>query len=113
MNERQLAEDILEIVLENAVKHEAQKVRTISVLVGELSDIKMSVLTQAFVELAANTLAAHAELDITYIPAVVYCHECKKRMTVEPSKFICSVCGSTRLEILTGDSLQIEDIEFD
>lgn len=113
MNERQLAQDILAIVLENAVKHEARTVRTISVLVGELSDINMSVLTQVFAEMAADTLAARAEFNITYIPAVVYCHECKQRMTVEPAKFICAVCGSTRLEILTGDSLQIEDIELE
>lgn len=113
MKEMAIAQDILTIALDTAGQHDAKKVKSISVLIGEMSDIESESLMSCFEKLAAGTIAEQAELKITPVPIVVYCHECKKRLTVDRLHFICAICGSTKLEILTGDGLQLEDLDLE
>jgi len=76
MHEAGIAQSILDIVIETAIKHGAMAVRSVNIVVGRLSAVDNHALTTAFDVAKEGTIAAKAELYIENIPIVGKCNEC-------------------------------------
>ncbi|MGD0022195.1 MAG: hydrogenase maturation nickel metallochaperone HypA [Smithellaceae bacterium] len=112
MHELYLAESILNIVQDYAVKQHFNKVNSISLSFGRLSCIESKSLQFAFEVQAKNTLAENALLDFKILPAIIHCFSCEKDLEVESYSAICPACGGEEV-ILTGGTEELLILEMD
>jgi hydrogenase nickel incorporation protein HypA/HybF len=112
MHELYLAESILNIVQEYALRQNFSKVNSISLSFGRLSCIESKSLQFAFEVQAKDTLAEKASLDFQILPAVIHCFSCEKDLEVETYSAICSKCGGEEV-ILTSGTEELRILEMD
>ncbi|MDR3562286.1 MAG: hydrogenase maturation nickel metallochaperone HypA [Negativicutes bacterium] len=113
MHEMAIAQGILEIVLDNVAQYGAKSVASIKLLVGEMTGVEPEALKFCFSSLAEGTVAASAELEIEVMPLVGRCRDCGGEFRIERYRFLCPVCGSAGVEILSGRELRVEHLEVD
>lgn len=113
MHEMAIAQSILDIAVTHAERHQAKKINTITLQIGELTGVEPEALVFCFSALAAETLATGAELQIQMIPLVIHCPSCRQDFPVEHYRFVCPVCGSLDITILSGRELKVEHLEVD
>lgn len=113
MHEAGIAQNILEISIATAEKNSASKINKIHLKVGKLAAIENGSLLFAFEALKEETMASEANLEIDNIPVRGLCHDCDTEDTYNEMFFACSKCSSYRVEILSGEELEISEIEVD
>ncbi|ATW24619.1 hydrogenase maturation nickel metallochaperone HypA [Candidatus Formimonas warabiya] len=113
MHEMAIAQGILDIALDHAAQHQAQKVLTISLSIGQMTGVEPEALLFCFNVLAEETIAAAAKLDINILPLVGFCQGCGQEFAVEGYRFFCPSCGSAQVEIISGRELQVAYLEVD
>jgi hydrogenase nickel incorporation protein HypA/HybF len=113
MHEAGIAQSILDIVIEAAIKHGAIAVRSVNIVVGRLSAVDNHALTTAFDVAKEGTIAENADLYIENIPIVGKCNECGFECEYGEYFFQCKKCGSLNVNIIHGEELSIKDIEVD
>jgi hydrogenase nickel incorporation protein HypA/HybF len=113
MHEMAIAQGILDIVLDNAARHEATKVLLIKLQVGAMTEVEPDSLRFCFTALAADTPAAAAELEVEIMPLVGRCRDCGREFAVERFCFVCPACGSAGVEVISGRELRVEHLEVE
>lgn len=113
MHEAGIAQNILDIAVENASNNNAKVINKIYVKIGRLAAIEHDALLFAFDALKEDTIAANALLEIEDIPIKGRCMECKHEDIYDEMFFSCKRCGSYKVELLTGEELNITEIEVD
>lgn len=114
MHELQVTERILNIVLNHAAKHQVQKIVSINLIIGELSDLENEWIQHYFSHLAKDTLAAEAKLIIERVPVVMSCNACAETFQVdikEIKEIICPQCGGKACTFVSGKEYYIKDME--
>ncbi|MBP2644203.1 MAG: hydrogenase nickel incorporation protein hypA [Firmicutes bacterium] len=113
MHEMAIAEGILDIVLKTAEQHQAKKIVSITLEIGQMTEVEPESLRFCFAALSEETTAAGAVLEINHIPLVGRCRDCEKQFVIEKLRFLCPACGSTGVEILTGRELKVRHLEVE
>ncbi len=114
MHEYGIAKGIIDTVLAEAEKHEAKKIKSIELLIGEFNNIVADALVLNVEMLAHGTAAQGVKLDIKRQPLRVKCAACGKQG--EPKEalvFVCPFCDSMAVEITGGKALNIVSIEVE
>ncbi|MDO8886321.1 hydrogenase maturation nickel metallochaperone HypA [Candidatus Oleimmundimicrobium sp.] len=106
-----ITESILSIVLAEAEKRDATRVKTVKIEVGELTNIVGDCVKFYFELMSKDTLASGAEVEIAEVPLQAKCPLCGKVKRVENLDFICE-CG-TGMKIIAGKELAISAIEIE
>lgn len=108
-----IAQSLLAIVLEEAQRHQVQRVTKVAVKVGALASVVPSSLTFSFDLIKEDTLAAEAMLEIEQMPAQGVCHACGAAIDMAQPVFACPACGSRDIQLTSGQELYIDHIEAD
>lgn len=114
MHEMPVVESILDIVLQHARANQVQRVVSISLMVGDMSDLEDEWLQRYFEFFSRETLAEGAILKVTRTPVVLACSECGQMITVtrdEMGEVSCPVCQSLRFNLQAGHEYYIKDME--
>ncbi len=109
-------QSILDIVLEYAGKHKAEKVTRIYLRIGELSGFIPDWMQRYFDFVSEGTIADNAEVVIEWAPGMIKCRSCGKehQVTKEDFDFRCPECGdSSGIEIISGREYNLTSIEID
>lgn len=80
--------------------------------IGPLSGVDAALLVRAFEVARMGTIAAHAELDIETMPAVVWCKECEIETPVAANALLCGRCGTWQVELRSGAELLLKRVEL-
>jgi hydrogenase nickel incorporation protein HypA/HybF len=112
MHELGIARDILEVVGQYITEEQMPAVRSVRIRVGALSGIVPDSLSFCFEAIVAETPMAEASLDIIRVPTRADCSECGNSFEIEEPAFICSSCGGSGIQVLSGTELQVVDIEL-
>ena len=111
MHEISLVRNIFK-TLEDEFPGELDKVRTIHLSVGLLSNVQPISMQNAFqAVLAAEPCYNKASLEVEVLPVLIQCAECGKITEVLNYKFFCS-CGKPCKNIIQGEELLINTVEF-
>jgi len=111
MHELSISLQTIDLVVEQAKKHQVKKVTGITLSIGALSCIEEQAL-QTGIELAAReTLAEGAKLIIETIAATAWCMDCQRSVSIENHLVGCPCCQGYQLMVETGEELQIKHIE--
>ncbi len=113
MHEVAIAENIINIARSEAEKGGWRKINRISVKVGKLTALVPECLHFAFENIAKDTPAADAALEIEEVEAKAKCRSCGAEFTVDSFFCICEACGSQDIEISGGEELTITNMDVE
>ncbi len=113
MHEMSLAESMREIVLETARANGAQRVLSVRLEIGALSQVEVEAMRFAFDVVMQDGPANGARLDVVETPGQAWCMQCSKPVTIEHRGEPCPDCGSHQLQVTGGDRMRVMDIEID
>ncbi|MCS7374243.1 MAG: hydrogenase maturation nickel metallochaperone HypA [archaeon GB-1845-036] len=131
MNEGYIAQSIIDAILEVASKRNATKIKSATIVIGQLKFIDKEALTKAFKALSKKTAAEGAELKIKVKTAEFKCKNCNFQWRLNEElinardvillqlspEYInqvikCPICMSKNCEVLSGYEMYIENVEI-
>ena len=113
MHEMSIAQNVIEIVKEEMLKHDATTLRSVRLNIGRMSAILPDALSFCFEVITAGTELEGAGLIMDIIPLKGYCPSCGKEFEIEDYAFNCTTCGSSEIDTISGQDLAIVEIEVD
>lgn len=113
MHESGIVQNILEIAIEAASEQNAHSIKKIHIQVGKMNAVDPNALAFAFEILKENTKAAEATLVVDEIPITVECSDCLAVFEADDFNIICPNCNSTNTNIITGNELDVLDLEVE
>ncbi len=114
MHELPVTERILDVVKAHAERNNVQKVVSINLRVGELSDLEDEWIQNYFDYLSKDTVAEGAKLKIERVPVVMECEDCSNSFQVnikEMKEIQCPECDSKKCTLTSGKEYYIKDME--
>jgi hydrogenase nickel incorporation protein HypA/HybF len=109
MHELGITQNIVAIVNEHA---NGNKVSRVLLEIGKLSAIMPDAIRFCFDICTQGTVLEGAELQILEIPGLAECRQCGAKIPVDKPFGICQ-CGSTQLNLITGEELKLKEIEIE
>jgi hydrogenase nickel incorporation protein HypA/HybF len=115
MHELSVTEKILDIVIKHARVNHVRKVISITLIIGEMSDLENEWIQHYFDYLSKDTVAAGAVLKIEKVPIVLKCNPCGQTMEIRREEIggtCCSGCGKAGdFSIISGREYYIKEME--
>jgi hydrogenase nickel incorporation protein HypA/HybF len=98
-----------------AVEARAQgrRVRRVRVRVGRLHRVEPGAFAQAFSLAAEGTVAEAAAAELVVLPVRTRCLSCGALSEGDDRQGTCGSCGHPALEVLGGDELVLESLEYE
>lgn len=112
MHEYSLAKTLIEQVRDIASGRAAEEVIEIVVEAGPLAGIEPVLLATAFEQLTADSELHRARLAILHVPLTVRCRTCGALSSLEELDFVCLACESTAVQVISGDSVILRQLEL-
>ncbi len=113
MHETAIAKDIITIVNETLKQHSEQRLKTVSVVIGEMIAIVPDLLQHAYTSLISDTFLQHSTLDITIVPISGVCQSCKSTFSLDEFEFLCPFCQSDAITVKSGNEFYIKELEVE
>jgi len=113
MHEVSLVRNVFKTLEEEFEKEEIGRLETVRMKIGELSNVEPILMQNAFEAVKADQPEyKHIKLDIDLIPITVKCPICTATSKVYAYRFICDNCGAPTNDVITGNELLINQVEF-
>jgi hydrogenase nickel incorporation protein HypA/HybF len=112
MHELSVALGILDVVAEEAARHDGRVV-AIHLKLGPLSGVVKEALVSAYELAREGTDFAGTELAVEEVPLVARCPGCAAdRQLLSPQELRCPVCGGPTPQIVSGRELDVVALEI-
>lgn len=112
MHEATIAQGLFDAI-EKETKKQKAKPLSATITCGLLNAVNDEVLQFAFKAIAKDTICETMKLNIDHKPLQGQCGKCDTQFDVDISKPLCPSCGSDSFELLPGESIMLQEIEFD
>ncbi len=109
MHELGLCSSIVDAVERRAGERPVASVR---IRVGRLHHVHPEAFEQSFAVAASGTVAADADAELVLLPVRARCEACSHTWECDEIPLACSRCGATSVELVGGDELMLESIEY-
>jgi hydrogenase nickel incorporation protein HypA/HybF len=113
MHELSLVGSVLRIVEEQTVAENFQRVISVCLGVGELSNVQVEALVFCFGIAKRGSVAHNARLCIQMIPGQAWCEKCKKSVHIALRTDPCPHGGIWGLSVTDGDQITIRELEVE
>jgi len=114
MHEASIAANMIEIVLDTAARNGSGKVTKVFAKIGRLSGVESDSLLFAYDAIKEEyDLIKDSSLIIENVPVTGKCCSCGVTDTYEEMFFACSACGAYDVQLLTGEEMNITEIEVE
>ena len=112
MHELSIMNNVLQLALRVADENNGKEVRVIELEAGVMSGVVEKYAQSFFKLLSQGTIAEHAQLKFTAIPAHFICKKCGENLIIyEPgTEFYCENCGSEKLKLTSGMGFRMTGI---
>lgn len=110
MHELAITENIISIAVEHAKKSGADKIVSIDLVIGELTNIVDDSVQFYFDIVSKGSPAENAKLNIRRLPSKIKCHNCENIFEPIDMDFYCPSCGELTMEFVQGHEFFIESI---
>ena len=115
MHELGVIERLFEICTRNAKANNATKIISVTLKIGEGSDLQEEWIQRYFDYLSRDTIAEGANLIIERTPLIVRCKECSEEFHVDlrsREKVLCPECEGTKFELVSGREYMVDSMEI-
>ncbi|EHM1734140.1 hydrogenase maturation nickel metallochaperone HypA [Salmonella enterica] len=113
MHELALAQNIIELLEEQAVNHQFSQVKQVWLEIGVMACVEVSTLHFGLDVAARHTIAENARFHITIAPTQGWCLSCNQPFTSQTSPPSCPVCLSGKVQIDDSNRMRIREIEVE
>ncbi|HPE78613.1 MAG: hydrogenase maturation nickel metallochaperone HypA [Chromatiaceae bacterium] len=113
MHEMSLCESIMQIIEDEAQRQGFERVIRVRLEIGRLSGVEIEAMRFGFDAVTRDSLADGAELEIIELPGTAWCLPCGCEVEVRQRFDACPQCGSYQLQVVSGDQMQIKDLEVE
>ena len=113
MHEMSLMESVLEIVEDEARRAGASSVRTVRLVIGELSHVEPEAMAFCFEAVTRDTVADGAKLEIERTPGRGWCLDCAEEVGLSERFGACPKCGGHKVQMTGGDELRVAELEVE
>jgi len=113
MHEFSIALNIVDIVTNEALKSEADKVIEVELEIGELSGVIYEAMDFALESAVKNTLMENARIKTVKTPGKAFCNDCQKEFQIHDLFEGCPECGDYNLKIISGKELRVISINIE
>jgi hydrogenase nickel incorporation protein HypA/HybF len=104
---------IQKILSKSLLQAATRRIKTVHLVIGEISELDQTILEQRWRELSKGTAAEHAQLHFRFSKAEVQCMACFNKYHPVNGEIHCSYCGSYGAKILSGEEFDLESIELE
>jgi len=113
MHEFSLMQNVLATVESTAREAKAERVTSIRLVIGELSEVLFDAMEFAFEALSPGTVCEGATLTETRVPPLARCMVCGAEFAHDRYHWACPECDSLATELLKGREMYIDSIEIE
>lgn len=113
MHEASIAQNILNIAIDTATQNNARVIKKIFVKIGKLAAVDIESLLFAYDALKEGTIAENSTLVVDEVSIQGECLDCGYISTYEDYFFSCKNCNSLNVKIISGEELNITEIEVE
>ena len=111
MHELSLAKGVVDILCEEATRHEVSRVQQVLLRIGALRAVVPDLLRTGMEYASEGTMAEGVEVQIEEVPGRARCPDCGREYEITELLFLCPGCERVGGEILAGQELQIVEFE--
>jgi hydrogenase nickel incorporation protein HypA/HybF len=111
MHELSLAENLIEILEDEARRQGFRQVRRLWLDVGVLSAVEPAALLFAFDVAARGSCAEGAEVRLNPLPGEAWCPACRQVIEISTYHDPCPLCLGHGLKVTGGSQFQIKELE--
>jgi len=113
VHELAITQNIVDIALGTAAD---RRIKTITIVIGELSGIVEDSVRFCFDVVAAETAAQGATLTVRTVSARIQCSGCASEYEPDSGEWLCPRCGNLGGQVMRGrecyiESIDVEDVE--
>lgn len=115
MHELPVIESLFDLCMRHASTNNASKVVSVTLRIGEASDLQDEWIQRYFDYLCKDTIIAGAKLIIDRVPLMVRCKECSEEFHVDLRKVqqvLCPKCGEMKFEYVSGREYSVDSMEI-
>ena len=113
MHEMALAEGVLQLVEETAMREKAQRVKLVVLEIGRLSSVEPEAMKFCFEAVTSGGIAQGAALEIVVVPGEGWCMACGETVPMEEPYAACPRCGGYQLRPTGGTAMRVREIEIE
>ena len=113
MHELSIAENIVCIVREEMIKHNASVLSSLRLAVGKMSGVVPDSLSFCLELIIKETDLRGAKIVIDIIPLKAECGKCQEVVELSHYTATCPLCGSDKIIIVSGRELSIVELEVE
>ena len=113
MHEVALAQAIVDIVTEQALRDSFRRAKVVHVEIGELSHVMPEALLAGFESASPGTAADGARLDLIRSPGKAWCMDCSAEVQVASRIEACPACGGAKLVVTDGEQMRVLELEVE
>ena len=113
MHEASLVQSMFEIIETEMLPSDVEKVTTIELEMGNLSNAEPLLLEECFEAMKQGTIFEDASFQIHNIPTEVQCLICTEVFYPDTFPFLCPSCDAVGGEILKGDDIIIKKLKME
>lgn len=101
-------------VLNTALKHsDGRRVKVVNLRAGRLRQVAPDSLEFYFEIVARDTACEGAALEVVEIDVELACRDCGRHWSPQIPAFRCPECGSSSVDVVSGEELEIDYIEVE
>lgn len=113
MHEMSITENLVSILLKHAERNKAARIISVTLRIGELSDVVPEAVQFCYDICTQGTIAAGSKLIIERPTPVAYCHNCQKEVCIHQFYDPCPECKDFDYDIRQGRELDIKSMEVE
>ena len=113
MDERELANHVVEIVDRAAYRNAVHHVACVHIAIGGRRAFDLQALEAAFGTVARGTVVEGARLEVRVLPVMRRCHNCGTNFEAAAADCECPHCGHPHTDPISGEEVRVLDMEVE
>jgi len=113
MHEMSLAQSVLQIIEDHALKERFTRVNSVWLEIGELSGVEPEAMRFCFDAVVHGTLAHGAKLEIINVPGSGWCMRCGETVALPQRYSSCPRCQGYQVQPTQGMEMRVKELEVD
>lgn len=110
MHEMSLAEGILQIIEDAAVRQGFSRVKEIRLEIGALSGVEVDALNFSLETVLRQSVADGARIELEILPGEGFCLDCGQSVPIQALYDSCPLCGGYRVQATAGMEMRVKDL---
>ena len=115
MHELPVIQSLFDICLKHARSNKARRILSVTLKIGEASDLQEEWIQRYYEFLCKDTIAEGSKLVIERVPLFVRCKNCEEEFHVDlrrEKNVQCPKCGGTSFGYVSGREYSVESMEI-